>query len=32
MPNDEEAIRKLVETWLAANKKDDIAAMLDLLG
>jgi len=31
MPNDEEAIRKLVETWLAANKKDDIATMLNLL-
>src|SRR5882762_11973347 len=31
MPNDEEAIRKLVETWLAASKKDDIATMLDLL-
>lgn len=31
MPNDEEAIRKLVDNWLAASKKDDVDAMLDLL-
>jgi len=31
MPNDEEAIRKLVDNWLAASKKNDIDTMLDLL-
>src|SRR5260221_4781085 len=31
MRNGVEAIRKLVDPWLAANKKDDIATMLDLL-
>lgn len=31
MPDEEEAIRKLVNTWLAASKKDDIDTMLGLL-
>ena len=30
-PNEEQAIRDLVETWLAASKKGDLTTMLNLL-
>ena len=31
MKNDEQAIRELVDTWLAATKAGDIATVLDLM-
>ena len=31
MPNDEQAIRNLVDTWLAAAARGDVATMLNLL-
>ncbi|HZE71678.1 MAG TPA: SgcJ/EcaC family oxidoreductase [Pyrinomonadaceae bacterium] len=31
MQNDEEAIRKLVDTWMVASKKGDLATVLNLM-